>query len=175
MSDRGITSGDMVMIHYMLCDASGEKIDASEENEPLAYVHGHGQIILGLEKALEGSKPGNEVRVEVTPEEGYGPHVPERVVEVPKANFEFEPEIASVVEAQMPDGRTHFLQVTDLTDETVTLDGNHPLAGRDLVFDVKVESFRTATAEETEALVYPPHFGCDDEGCCHDEGCDHQH
>ena len=167
MRDKGITTGDMVTIHYRLCDASGEKIDASEENEPLAYVHGHGQIIPGLEKALEGSLSGHETQVAVPPEEGYGPHVPERVVEVPRSNFEFAPETGRVVQAQMPDGRTHFLQVVALAEETVTLDGNHPLAGRNLVFDVKVESFRPATAEELEALVYPPHFGCDDAGCRH--------
>ena len=165
MDDRGITSGDMVMIHYSLCDTAGRKIDASEDNQPLAYVHGHGQIIPGLEQALEGRMPGHVAKVEVSPEEGYGPHVPERVVEVPKTNFEFEPDVGSVVEAQMPDGRKHFLQVTAVSDETITLDGNHPLAGLDLVFDVTVESFRPATPEEIDELVYPPHHGCNNEGC----------
>jgi len=91
----------------------------------------------------------------------------ERVVDVPRANFEFEPEVDTVVEAQMPDGRTHFLQVTALTNDTVTLDGNHPLAGRDLIFDVTVESFRPATAEEIDALDHHHHHDCDNQDCHH--------
>lgn len=168
MNDKGIAENDRVLIHYQLFDASGQKIDASEDNEPLAYVHGHGQIIPGLEKALEGSMAGHEAKVEVTPEEGYGPHIAERVVDVPRSNFEFEPEIGSVVQAQMPDGRSQFLQVTDLKPDAVTLDGNHPLAGKDLKFDVKVESFRPATEEELKALVHPPHDECGDPSCNHE-------
>jgi FKBP-type peptidyl-prolyl cis-trans isomerase SlyD len=163
MTDRGIETGDRVLIHYTMCDASGETIDASNEDEPLAYVHGHGQIIPGLERALDGSRPGHETRVEISAEDGYGPHVAERVIDVPRASFEFEPELHSVVEAQLPNGHSQYLQVVGLTDDTVTLDGNHPLAGRDLVFDVTVVSFRSATAEELDALVHPPGFVADEE------------
>ena len=73
-----------------------------------------------------------------------------------------------VVQAQMPDGRSQFLQVTALKPDAVTLDGNHPLAGKDLKFEVKVESFRPATEEEVKALVYPPHQECGDPSCNHE-------
>lgn len=166
MSDNRIARDQMVSIHYTLNDKDGNQIDASKADEPLSYIQGHGQIIPGLEKALEGAEAGEEVKVNVAPEEGYGPHLPERVVDVPKANFEFEPEVGGVVQAQMPDGRHTFLQVKGLDAESVTLDGNHPLAGLDLVFEVVVDGVRPATDEELKSLEQHQHH----EGCTH--GCE---
>jgi len=171
MSDDAITCNQMVTIHYTLSDDSGERIDESQPEEPLSYVHGHGQIIPGLEKALDGAGVGDKVSVTVPPDEGYGPHLPERVVDVPRANFEFDPEVGGIVQAEMPDGRQTFLQIQAVSPDSVTLDGNHPLAGKTLVFDVVVDGLRPATDEELQELTTHEHH----EGCSHGCGGEHTH
>ena len=144
--------GDTVVtIDYTLTGNDGEVIDTSEGREPLAYLHGHGNIIPGLEKALEGKGEGEEVKVQVEPEEGYGPHRDELVQEVSMEAFagidEVEPGMKFNAEsAQGP----LVVKVTDVEGDKVTIDANHDLAGQQLNFDVTVREIREASPQELE-------------------------
>ncbi len=148
--EKTVKKDTVVSIDYTLKDDSGEVLDSSEGGEPLQYLHGHGQIIDGLEKALEGQDVGSSVHVDVSPAEGYGEHDPERMVEVPKEQFDFDVKVGDYVRAQHPDGSVVPFKVAAVGEDTVTLDGNHPLAGQSLHFDVKVVEIRPATPEEIE-------------------------
>ncbi len=150
MTEMNVSEDRVVSFHYILKDEEGSVLDASERTEPLSYLHGHGQIIPGLEKALEGRVAGDEIEVTLPPDEGYGEHDPEQVVEVERARFDFNVKIGDFVQAQHPDGRTKAFQITEIGDATVKLDGNHPLAGKPLHFAVEVVTVREATAEELE-------------------------
>jgi FKBP-type peptidyl-prolyl cis-trans isomerase SlyD len=114
----------------------------------MEYLHGHQNIISGLEKELEGREVGDSLDVTVAPEDGYGVHDPERIVQVSREQLGFEPETGAVVAARLPDGREQHLLIAEIEGETVTLDGNHPLAGQTLHFEVSVASIREATDEE---------------------------
>ncbi|MFO7763070.1 MAG: peptidylprolyl isomerase [Wenzhouxiangellaceae bacterium] len=141
----------VVSIDYTLKGNDGEVIDTSEGREPLAYLHGHGNIIPGLEKALEGKSEGEELQVKVEPEEGYGPHRQELVQQVSMEAFagidEVEPGMKFNAEsAQGP----LVVKVTDVEGDQVTIDANHDLAGQELNFDVTVRDVREASPEELE-------------------------
>lgn len=141
----------VVSIDYTLKGNDGEVIDTSEGREPLAYLHGHGNIIPGLEKALEGKSEGEELQVTVEPEEGYGPHRQELVQQVSMEAFagidEVEPGMKFNAEsAQGP----LVVKVTDVEGDQVTIDANHDLAGQELNFDVTVRDVRDASSEELE-------------------------
>ncbi len=147
-----LTIGDdvVVTIHYTLTDDDGNVIDSSEGAEPLPYLHGASNIIPGLEQALLGKSEGDSLEVRVDPAEGYGEIIPELVQVVDRAAFQgvdfIEPGMN--FEAQTPDGQTRNIVVKDVSDDQVTVDGNHPLAGVALNFAVNVVSVRPATAEE---------------------------
>jgi len=144
--------GDTVVtIDYTLTSNDGEVIDTSEGREPLAYLHGHGNIIPGLEKALEGKGEGEEIKVKVDPEEGYGPRRDELIQQVSMEAFagidEVEPGMKFNAEsAQGP----LVVKVTDVDGDQVTIDANHDLAGEQLNFDVTVREIREASPEELE-------------------------
>ena len=147
MGDR-IVKDAVVAIDYRLTVADGTEVDTTADRGPMEYLHGHQNIIPGLEKELEGHEEGDTLDVTITPEDGYGEHEPERVVQVNKEQLGFEPEIGAVVSARLPDGREQHLLIAEIEGETVTLDGNHPLAGQTLRFEVSVASIREATEEE---------------------------
>lgn len=140
----------IVEMHYKLTDDDSVVIDSSEGGEPLKYLHGAGNIIPGLEKALVGKTVGSKVTVRVDPAEGYGEVVPELVQKVNKAAFQgvesIEPGMA--FEAQAPNGAVQRIVVKEVDGDEVTVDANHPLAGVALNFDVEITSVREATAEE---------------------------
>jgi len=141
----------VVTIDYTLTGNEGEVIDTSEGREPLAYLHGHGNIIPGLEKALEGKAEGDELKVEVQPEEGYGPHRQELVQQVSMDAFagidNVEPGMKFNAEsAQGP----LVVKVTEINGDQVTIDANHELAGQPLNFDVTVREVREASPQELE-------------------------
>jgi len=140
----------VVQFQYTLKSDDGEIIDKSEGDAALGYLHGHSNIVPGLEKALEGKAVGDEVKVTVPPEEGYGEHDPNEVKKFPKDQFDFDPEEGMIVQAQAPDGTVVPLQVTKVEDDGITLDSNHPLAGQTLNFEVKVVEIRAATEEELQ-------------------------
>ena len=156
MSDTKIATDHVVSIHYKLFDEDGNELDTSFADTPLNYLHGHDQIVPGLERALDGKSEGDSASVTVPPEEGFGVRDDERLVEVPRSQFDFEPEIGQAVEAQMPSGQAVHLVITGVEGDAVTLDGNHPLADRTLTFEVTVASVRPATEEEiSEGEVEP--------------------
>ena len=147
-----IEKGSVVAIDYSLHLGDGKVIDASAPGDPLTYLHGEGQIVPGLEQALEGLAAGDARQVVVAPDQGYGTHDPEGVQEVPRTAFpkEIRPEVGMELMAQGPGGEPVPFVVRDVKLETVVIDMNHPLAGKTLHFDVTVREIRTATAEELE-------------------------
>ncbi len=138
----------VVQFIYTLRDDDGKEIESNADGEPLSYLHGPGSIVEGLEKALDGKATGDSIKVSVSPEEGYGAHDDEKVFKVPKDKFDFDPEPGLVVQAQGPEGQAVPLQIIGVEDDEVELDGNHPLAGQTLNFEVEVKDVREATEQE---------------------------
>ena len=134
-----IKKGSVAALEYTLKDDEGNTIDSNVGGEPLEYTHGEGQIVIGLENALEGMAEGDSKEVKVSAEEGYGPVAPEAFIEVPKDNV---PEDARVKGTELQvtdqDGRPMLAVVSEVLDDTVKLDFNHPLAGMTLHFSIKV-------------------------------------
>lgn len=133
-----IKKDSKVKIHYTL-KVDGEVVDSSEGKDPLEYVQGAQHIIPGLEEALEGLKTGDKKEVTVSPEQGYGPHNPDAMQKVPKSAFHGADGLV-VGEMVMGNagGREFQAKIVDVTDEEVTLDLNHALAGKTLEFSVEV-------------------------------------
>jgi FKBP-type peptidyl-prolyl cis-trans isomerase SlyD len=143
-----IVKNSVVMIDYTLRDGSGKVIDTSVGKAPLAYLHGGGAVIPGLEKALEGKKAGDNLKVTVSPEEGYGLRDESLVQVVPSSAFGgAEVKVGSQFRTQSPQGNA-VVTVTKIEGDKVTVDANHALAGMDLAFEVDVKSVRKATQEE---------------------------
>ncbi|MBU2510284.1 peptidylprolyl isomerase [bacterium] len=140
----------VVSLHYKLTDNDGNMLDSSENSEPLAYLHGAGNLIPGLEKALVGKSEGDSLQVKVEPEEAYGEIMPDLIQTVEKAAFQGVEavEVGMSFEAQAPDGSVQLVTVRDVEGEEVTIDANHPLAGYVLNFDVEIVGVREATEEE---------------------------
>lgn len=137
-----------VQIHYKVANADGEVVDTSEGDEPLAYIHGQGDIVPGLEQALLGKSAGDRVQVTVSPEEGYGVREEAKVQTVPRDAFEAEDiEPGMRFQAESEEGDV-IVTVTKVSDDEVTIDANHPLAGQTLKFEVEVVSVRPCTEEE---------------------------
>jgi len=158
-----IGKNSVVSIDYTLKDESGEVLDTSDGREPLEYLQGAGQIIPGLESELEGKKIGDAFSVVIEPEQGYGSRDESLINEVPKSEFETpdEIEIGMQFSVGAEDG-TVIMVVAGVDDDIVTLDGNHPLAGVSLNFDVSIADVREATEEEIKASQHVHGSGC---GC----------
>lgn len=140
-----------VTFHYTLKDDDGNVIDQSQEGQPLAYLHGHQNIIPGLEKQLEGKSAGDKVQATVEPKEAYGEYLDEAVQEVPRDNFQGVDNIEVGMQFQsQADDQVMLVTVKDVNDDTVTVDANHPLAGKRLHFDVEIADVRAATSEELD-------------------------
>jgi FKBP-type peptidyl-prolyl cis-trans isomerase SlyD len=139
----------VVSIHYTLRGDGGEVIDASGEGEPLTYLHGHGNLIPGLERELAGKNSGDKVQVKIAPADGYGEYDQALVQRVPRRALKgiAQPKVGMRLQAQTAQG-ARAVTVTQLSGDMVTLDGNHPLAGKNLNFEVEVAAVRGATAEE---------------------------
>lgn len=141
----------VVTLNYTLTDNEGTVIDESKDSS-FAYLHGASNIIPGLENALTGKQAGESLSVSVAPEDGYGERDAARTQSVPKNMFpeDAEIEIGMQFHAQGPNEETIVVTVTELEDETVTVDGNHPLAGVKLNFTVEIIEVRDASQEEIE-------------------------
>ncbi|HBH97101.1 MAG TPA: peptidylprolyl isomerase [Candidatus Omnitrophica bacterium] len=128
-----------VQMEYALT-ADGQAVDASPAGEPFRYTHGRGQIIPGLERQLAGLHVGDAREITVSPEEGYGPVDPEAVVEIPREQLPatVTPEAGMSLSGVDPEGRPFRARIKELRDTTVTLDLNHPLAGKTLLFKVNI-------------------------------------
>jgi FKBP-type peptidyl-prolyl cis-trans isomerase SlyD len=144
-----ISQDQVVSIHYTLRDDAGEVIDRSTDGEPLSYLHGHGNLVPGLERELTGRKPGDRLQVKVAPAEAYGEYERELVQRVPRRALKgiADLRVGMRLQAQTPAG-PRAVTVTQLSGDMVTLDGNHPLAGKNLNFEVEVARVRPATEEE---------------------------
>ena len=147
-----ITQNKVVEFHYTVTDAtSKEVIDSSKDAEPLVYLHGAQNIIPGLEQAMEGKSVGDEFEVTIEAADAYGEYSEDRVQQVPISAFEdmvkIEPGV--MVSAQTAQGEIE-LMITEVNGDQVTVDANHPLAGRSLTFQVTVEMIRDASEEEID-------------------------
>ena len=145
-----VAKDKVVHIDYTLTGDDGKVLDSSNGKEPLAYLHGAGNIIPGLEKALEGKAVGDELEVSVEPEDAYGEYAAELVSTLSRSMFEGvdELEVGMQFHASAPDGQMQIVTIRDLDGDDVTVDGNHPLAGQRLNFKVKVVAIRDASQEE---------------------------
>ncbi len=143
-----ISKHKVVTMDYTLTDEKGNTIDTSQGREPLAYIHGVGGIIPGLEAALEGRNPGEQLQVKIAPEDGYGDRDESLLQVVPRDRFDAEDvNVGMQFHAQGEQG-VSVVTVVAVDDENVTVDANHPLAGVTLNFDVEVKEVREATEEE---------------------------
>ena len=141
---------NVVSFHYTLKDAKGQTLESSFGEEPLSYLEGVGQIIQGLEDALKGLKAGDKKSVHVPAAQAYGEFSQDLIVEVPKENIpKKDVEVGDRFHADSGGG-SQVVTVTKVTDSHVTVDGNHPLAGQDLNFDVEINEVREATADEVQ-------------------------
>jgi FKBP-type peptidyl-prolyl cis-trans isomerase SlyD len=145
-----IEKGRVVALDYSLHLGDGEVVDRSDPGEPLTYLHGEGEIVPGLETALEGLEAGQQKQVVVAPGEGYGDRDEERVQRVPRKAFPagFVPEVGMELSAQGPDGEEVPFVVQKVEPDAVTIDLNHSLAGKTLHFDITVREVRDATPDE---------------------------
>jgi peptidylprolyl isomerase len=130
--------GDTVKIHYTGKLDDGTVFDTSADREPLQFTIGQGQLIPDFEQAVVGMNPGESKTVQIPSDNAYGPHREEMVMEVDRSEFpeDLEPRVAQRLQVSQSDGRTFPATVTDVSESKVTLDANHPLAGKDLTFDV---------------------------------------
>jgi FKBP-type peptidyl-prolyl cis-trans isomerase SlyD len=138
-----IRDGALVTIDYVLSDDRGNLIESTEGKEPLTYIHGAGQIVPGLEHALAGLKPGAQKKIEVRPEDGYGMPDEKAFQEFPKEKVPPEAQkVGAMLMTKSPEGRMLPVRVHKVTDNTVILDFNHPLAGKTLHFDITVKDIK---------------------------------
>lgn len=160
-----IEKNRVVSIDYTLKDDAGQQIDSSD-GEALNYLHGNGNLIPGLEKQLEGKKQGDKLHCVIAPEDAYGMRDEEMVFSVTKNDFAESEKIELGMQFHAPhEGGVSVVTVTAIDGDKITLDANHPLAGKTLHFDVSVKEIREATPEELE---HGHVHGHDDCGC----GCD---
>ncbi|ADI15531.1 FKBP-type peptidyl-prolyl cis-trans isomerase [Truepera radiovictrix] len=132
--------GDTVRVHYRGTLADGREFDASFGREPLEFTLGAGEVIAGFDKAVTGLAPGQSRTAHISADEAYGPHREEMVLEVPRDNFPdgITPEAGQQLELTHEDGQRIPVLVTAVSEASVTLDANHPLAGHDLTFEVEL-------------------------------------
>jgi len=136
-----VKKGDKVKVEYVGTLEDGTVFDSSEiQKAPLEFVVGDGQLIKGFEQAIIGMKIGDEKEIKIPPEKAYGPHRPELVKEMPKDCFpqDQEIQIGMIFMIALQDGRQIPVKISEVSEETVTIDVNHPLAGKTLIFKVKV-------------------------------------
>lgn len=156
-----ITDKTAVQIHYTLTNGSGEELDSSRGEEPLTYLHGAGNIIPGLEAALVGKQVGDTFTVTIAPEQAYGAIDESMVQQVSKKMFDdIDIEIGMQFHADVSHG-SGIITITEINGDDVTVDGNHPLAGEALTFDVEVIDVRPASDDEMA------------HGHIHGSGCHH--
>lgn len=143
-----VSNHKVVSIHYTLTNNTGTVIDSSAGHEPLSYIQGLGHLIPGMEEGLEGKEAGEKFTIKVSPEKGYGVRNEEMVQQVPLSAFGGQ-DIKPGMEFEAGSDEQRFIvTITEIGAETVTVDGNHPLAGVELNFDIEVMNVREASAEE---------------------------
>lgn len=133
-------SGDTVRIHYTGTLGDGTEFDSSAGRDPLEFALGSGQVIAGFDNAVDGMAVGEKKSVTIPPAEAYGEHHEQLVQEVPKTALpdEISPQVGMQLQSQSPDGNVMNLVVTDVSEESITVDANHPLAGQALTFAIEL-------------------------------------
>ena len=170
-----IKAGTVVSIDYTLTEDGGAVIDRSQPGNPLTYLHGHRNIIPGLESALEGKQTGDDVAVSISPADGYGDINPALEQKVPSDRFQGVENLQ--VGMQFHASTDHgpvAVRVTKVEGDVITVDGNHPLAGKNLNFAVKVTEVRAATEDElAHGHIHASGGCCGGGGHSHDHDHDH--
>ncbi|HKK15870.1 MAG TPA: peptidylprolyl isomerase [Gammaproteobacteria bacterium] len=146
-----VTKHKVTIIDYTLKDNDGKTLDKSSDGN-FAYIHGTNSIIPGLENALEGKEPGDDLSVRIEPKDAYGERDLANIQKVPRdmfpADIDIKPDMQ--FQAQTQDGKPLFVKVTAVEGDEIVVDGNHPLAGVDLNFDITIVDVRDASEEEIE-------------------------
>ncbi len=144
-----IAKDTVASFHYRLTDSNDELIDQSEAGQPLAYLHGNGNIIPGLEQALDGRAKGDKFSITMDPDAAYGDYDQTLVQVVERSQFSGvdELEVGMEFQVEFPDG-DRIATISEIEGEQVTIDGNHALAGETLKFEIEVTEVRPATQEE---------------------------
>ncbi|GAB4276249.1 MAG: peptidylprolyl isomerase [Candidatus Rifleibacteriota bacterium] len=160
-------SGDLVFVHYTGKFDSGEIFDSSVERDPLYFILGQGDVIQGFDNAIIGMKVGEKKTIKITPEDGYGEYSEDQIVETKRSNFGegFEPEIDLQLAIQLATGEHTLATIKKFDDENVTLDLNHPLAGKNLYFELELVEIKDASEIPS----------CGSGGCSSCSGCGHDH
>jgi len=144
-----ITQDSVVGIHYTLTSDAGEIIDSSSGSDPLTYLQGHGNLVPGLERELDGKKTGDTLKVRIAPADAYGELDDSLIQEIPRSAFGGVAEILVGMQFQAQSNQgPHTVTVTQIVGDMITVDGNHPLAGKHLNFAVEITEVRAATEEE---------------------------
>jgi len=146
-----ISAGSVVLFDYILTDDDKDIIDSSEGSEPLAYIQGEGQIVPGLEKEMEGRSAGEYFKSSIPAEEGYGLHDPQNISVVPLHQIDGGEELEEGMQLHTEgEFGEETVIITKIEGNEVTIDGNHPLAGMTLHFEISIRDVRAATKEELE-------------------------
>ena len=146
MIDQTAKSGDRVQVHYTGTLENGEVFDTSRDGDPMEFEIGSNQVITGFEQGVTGMRIGETKTIEIEPADAYGERVDALVQQVPRSgiNLETEPQAGMNLVLQLADGNQIPVRLTEVTDEFVTLDANHPLAGERLIFDVELVAVHAA-------------------------------
>ncbi len=162
-----ITKDKVVELHYSLRLTNEEAVDTTYDEAPLPYLHGHNNIVPGLEQALEGRSEGERFTVEIPPEAGYGIYDENNTEELPLDDFPEDVELTEgdeiFVEDEEGNESVGYIEEIDTENGTIFVDYNHPLAGETLIFDVEVVSVRDGTAQEISQGYAEDPFGDDDD------------
>ncbi|MGB8190558.1 MAG: peptidylprolyl isomerase [Chitinophagaceae bacterium] len=135
-----VKNGDTVKVHYHGKLTDGTTFDSSEGRSPLEFTVGAGNVIKGFDEGVVGMSPGEKKTIHIPAEDAYGPSVDENVIEFPKSQFpaDMQPEIGMQLNLRSQDGQSFPVIIAEVKDDVIILDANHPLAGKDLIFDVEV-------------------------------------
>lgn len=135
-----VKNGDTVKVHYTGSLEDGSVFDTSQDREPMEFTLGSGQLIPGFEKAVEGMEKGESTKVTIPSEEAYGEPREDLIISVPRENMPegVTPEVGMQLQVNQPDGQSIPVRITEIADEEVKLDANHPLAGKDLIFEIEL-------------------------------------
>lgn len=132
--------GDTVKVHYTAKLQDGEVVDTTQKQDPWEFTLGEGHVIRGFEEAVIGMNPGESKTIDIPSDKAYGPYQQERILSIDRSKFpkHITPEVGQYLRIPQPGGATATVTITEVTESKVTIDGNHPLAGKDLVFDIQL-------------------------------------